>query len=138
MDANAIVENFRNVVTKQYADFNGRVARAPFWYYMLAYVVLYIAASVVDSIFVGAAFTPFGFVYYNPRPITGLLVLVLLLPTLGISVRRLHDTNKSGWWVLIGLIPVVGWLGLIYLWAQPGSQGTNPFGTDPDPSRHED
>ncbi len=138
MDANTIVENFRKVVTTQYVDFNGRTARTPFWYYVLAYVVLYVAASILDSVFVGAAFTPFGVMYYNPRPITGLLVLALLLPTLGISVRRLHDINKSGWWILIGLIPVVGWLVLIYWYAQHGTKGTNPFGEDPAPFVHQE
>lgn len=131
MDVNSIIENFKNIVTKQYVDFNGRTARTPFWYYVAAYIVLYIAASILDGMFGFGAFSPYGFYYYSPRPITALLSLALLLPTLGLAVRRLHDTDRSGWWVLIGIIPVVGWLVLIYWYAQPGSSGSNKFGDAP-------
>jgi uncharacterized membrane protein YhaH (DUF805 family) len=132
MDVNAIIANFRHVVTKQYVDFNGRTARAPFWYYVLAYIVLYIAASILDGMFVGGGFTPYGGFYYHPQPFTGLLALALLLPGLGISVRRLHDIDRSGWWILIGIIPIVGWLLLIYWYAQPGTKGANKFGAEPE------
>ncbi len=131
MDANAIVENFRRIVTTQYIDFEGRTARDVFWYYVLAYIVLYVIASVLESILGFGALGPFGYFYYNPRPLTGLLLLALLLPSLGIAARRLHDTGRSAWWLLIGLIPLVGWLILVYWYVRPGTVGTNQFGPDP-------
>ena len=108
MDAHALIDNFRRIVTTQYFDFNGRTARPVFWYYVLVFVLLYIAVSIVESILGLDTFTPYGYYYYQPRPLTGLLWLALLLPSLGIGVRRLHDTNHSGFWVLVGLIPIVG------------------------------
>jgi uncharacterized membrane protein YhaH (DUF805 family) len=103
MDANAVIDNFRRIVTTQYFQFEGRTPRKDFWYYVLAYVALYIAAYFLDSIL--------GFgrsVYGGPsfRPITGLLSLALLLPNLGISVRRLHDVDKTGWLVLLPAAPM--------------------------------
>jgi len=134
MDFNAIVNNFRDVVTKQYFAFDGRTARREFWYYVLAYVVIYIVVSFIEGIFWGgAAYVPhYGYYYYfNPRPLTGLLTLALLLPSLGIAARRLHDIDRSAWWLLIGLIPVIGWLVLLYWYVQPGTTGTNQFGEIP-------
>jgi uncharacterized membrane protein YhaH (DUF805 family) len=63
--------------------------------------------------------------------ISGLVSLALLLPNLGLSVRRLHDINRSGWWILISLIPVVGWI-IILIWAiQKGDESANDFGEVP-------
>jgi uncharacterized membrane protein YhaH (DUF805 family) len=132
MDANAIVENFRRVVTTQYFNFDGRTGRPVFWYYVLAYLVIYIGLSIIESVFGFDAVTPFGMYYYHPRPLTGLLTLALLLPSLGIAARRLHDIDRSAWWLLIGIIPVVGWLMLIYWYAQPGTSGANQFGPVPE------
>ncbi len=130
MDANAIVENFRRIVTTQYVDFEGRTRRQVFWYYVLAYIVIYIAVSIVESIFFGGP-AMYGYGFYRPQPLTGLLTLALLLPSLGIAARRLHDIDRSALWLLLICIPVVGWLVLIYWYAQPGTVGANQFGPDP-------
>lgn len=129
MDVNGIVENFRRIVTTQYFDFNGRTAREPFWYYVVAYVVLMIAASVIEAILFGGP-SVYGYAY-RPNPLTALLTLALLLPSLGIGARRLHDIDRSAWWLLIGIIPFVGWIILIYWYVQPGTPGPNQFGSDP-------
>ena len=134
MDLNAIVENFRRVVTTQYFAFEGRTARREFWYYVLAYIVIYIAVSFIESMFWGGGYATYygsGYFYFNPRPLTGLLTLALLLPNLGITARRLHDIDRSAWWILIALIPVIGWLVMIYWCAQPGTVGANKFGEAP-------
>lgn len=132
MDPNAVIENFRRVVTTQYFAFDGRTRRRDFWYYVLAYFILFIIVAFVQSVLGMDAYYPGAFgIGYSVHPLTSLLELALLLPSLGISVRRLHDTDRSGWWVLIGLIPVAGWLVLIYWYTQPGTAGANRFGTDP-------
>lgn len=94
MDPNAVVETFRRTITEHYIDFEGRCARREFWYYVLAYVVCYIILAIIQGI-IGTTL------------LTGLFSLGLLLPGLGISVRRLHDIDRSGWWILIGFVPLV-------------------------------
>jgi len=94
MDPNAVVEAFRRTITEHYIDFQGRSGRREFWYYVLAYVVSYVILAIVQGII-------------GTEILTGLFSLALLLPGLGISVRRLHDVDKSGWWILIGLVPIV-------------------------------
>ncbi|MEI9992908.1 MAG: DUF805 domain-containing protein [Rhizomicrobium sp.] len=110
---------FMNVVTQHYFDFNGRARRAEFWWYVLVYVIAEVILGVLQSILgVGQA-------------LTSLFGLALFLPSLGVSVRRLHDIGRSGWWFLISVIPVVGWILIIYWYAQPGTVGANEFGADP-------
>ena len=105
MDPNAVIEIFRRTVTEHYIDFQGRCARRDFWYYVAGlFRRLYRAG-------------------HRPKPIsarallTGLLSLGLLLPGLGISVRRLHDIDRSGWWLLIGVVP--GFLAMLFSMASP-------------------
>jgi uncharacterized membrane protein YhaH (DUF805 family) len=131
MDANAIIENFRNIVTKQYFDFNGRTRRRDFWLYVLVYFIIYIVVSFIESILGFRGGYGYPYMYYSFNPLTSILSLALLLPSLGIGARRLHDIGRSAWWMLIGLIPVVGWLILLYWNVQPGTAGTNEFGPDP-------
>jgi len=114
-----IVTWFQKVVTQHYFDFNGRARRSEFWYYTLCYFIIAIALSILDGML--------GFA----NMLASLLALALLLPSLGVGVRRLHDIDRSGWWILIGLIPLVGWIVLIYWYAQPGTAGSNQFGADP-------
>lgn len=94
MDPNAIFENFKNIIIGHYVDFSGRVRRSVFWYYVLAYFVILVALAIVQGII-------------GTRLLTSLYSLVLFLPTLAIGVRRLHDTNRTGWLVLIGVIPAI-------------------------------
>ena len=119
MDFNALIENFRRVVTMHYFDFEGRTGRREFWYYILVVFVAALALGIVQAILgLGSL-------------LSSLLSLALLLPNLGIGARRLHDIDKSAWWLLIGIIPLVGWAILIYWYAQPGSAGANQFGAEP-------
>ncbi|MBU6444991.1 MAG: DUF805 domain-containing protein [Alphaproteobacteria bacterium] len=148
MDPNAVVETFRQTITEHYVDFAGRCGRRTFWYYVAAYVVCYVVLAIVQSVL-------------GTHALTGLFSLALLLPGLGISVRRLHDTNRSGWWILLGavpgglmaviaamafitgansafglalLLPIVTLAAmalLIYWYAQPGDTGGNLFGPPP-------
>ncbi|HZC27084.1 MAG TPA: DUF805 domain-containing protein [Actinopolymorphaceae bacterium] len=112
-------------VLKQYANFHGRARRTEFWMYALfnalIAAVLLILNAVVSK---GSVSGPFYLllVLYN---------LAVLLPSLAVGVRRLHDTNRSGFWILIGLIPLVGAIILIVFYASPGTQGPNSHGADP-------
>ncbi|MDR3444004.1 MULTISPECIES: DUF805 domain-containing protein [Dyella] len=112
------MEWYLKVLKQHYADFNGRARRQEYWMYTLfnciALVVLVILTK-VSSIF--------GILY-------AIYALGTLLPSLAVTVRRLHDIGKSGWFVLISLIPIVS-LYLIYLLAQDSQPGTNEYGANP-------
>ena len=108
-----LIGNFINTVTKKYFCFNGRAGRAEFWLFFLA-------VFIVNTIL--------GFV---PK-IGGILGLVwalgMLLPTLGVTARRLHDRNKSGWMILVSLIPLIGTLILLIMCIPEGDKEQNRFG----------
>jgi len=112
----------RTCLQKKYLDFNGRAARAEYWYFVLFYFLAIIVASVLDGI-VGLGRTI--------GPFYGLAVLALIVPSLAVGVRRLHDLGKSGWLILIGLIPLVGFIVLIVWFVGRGTVGDNQYGPDP-------
>ena len=64
-------------------------------------------------------------------PLNTLYSLAVLLPGIGVSIRRLHDTGRSGWWILLGFVICIGWIVLIIFYATPGDRGTNKYGPDP-------
>jgi uncharacterized membrane protein YhaH (DUF805 family) len=114
-------------VLKKYAVFAGRSGRSEFWYFMLFNFVVYVVLYIVDS----AAGTTLGS-NTGYGVISGIYALAVLLPGLGVEIRRLHDTDRSGWWVLLGAIPIVGTIVLIVYWAQEGDSDTNQYGASPD------
>ena len=97
----------------KYADFNGRAKRPEFWWFVLFCLLVSLVLEFISS-YVSWAFS-----------------LATLVPSLAVGARRLHDTNKSGWMQLIWIIPVLGWIYMIYLLAQPGDAGDNPYGAPP-------
>jgi uncharacterized membrane protein YhaH (DUF805 family) len=153
VDINKLWQNFLDTVTNHYIDFNGRVGRAQFWYYILVSVVLAIGVAIVSAV--------------TTRLLSDLFGLALLLPNLGMTARRFQDVGKPGSWVLIlaiplvlsillsilvllsgpfgiffflfGLVPLVSLVSLvaavivIYLCVQPGEAGTNAYGPPPAP-----
>ena len=110
---------FINPVKNQYTDFTGRTTRKNFWMYVLCYWILYIGLAIVSLII------------QMEDVLTGLFALAVLLPSIAITTRRLHDVGKSGWWQLITLIPILGIIVLIYFTAQEGDKGANMYGEDP-------
>jgi len=117
----------------KYVVWKGRAQRSEFWWFVLFAWATSIVLSIVDSIAFGVtAVTENGFTSSTNTPIfSGLFALIIFLPFLSVVVRRLHDTNKSGWWYWIGLIPLVGAIILIVFMASKGTEGTNSYGLDP-------
>jgi uncharacterized membrane protein YhaH (DUF805 family) len=110
---------------RKYATFSGRACRAEYWYFFLMYVLIYVVLSIVD----GIAGT------YSSEDGIGALgtvfVLAMLLPSVAVGVRRLHDIDRTGWWLLIALVPLVGAIVLLVFAVQAGTQGDNQYGPDP-------
>jgi uncharacterized membrane protein YhaH (DUF805 family) len=114
----------RTCLQQKYVDFSGRARRSEYWFFVLFYVIARFVAGIIDSI-IGTR--GFG----GGQGVLGTLVaLALLLPGLGVGVRRLHDTGRSGWWILIGLIPIVGAIVLIVFFVQD-SHPDNQYGPNP-------
>jgi len=113
-------ENFINILKNHYTDFNGRVRRREYWSFTLVSVIISIVLGIVDSILgkIGIGFT--GYIYS----------LAVLLPSLGLLARRLHDTGKSGWWMLLGLTGIGAFV-VLYFACLDGTVGENEFGSDP-------
>jgi uncharacterized membrane protein YhaH (DUF805 family) len=121
-------------VIRKYAVFNGRAARPEFWWFVLYNLIIAAVINLVAGIVVGRS---------SGQVVGDLYSLAVLLPSLGVGIRRLHDTNRTGWWYLIVFIPVIGWIVLIVFLAMasdPGSNnyGPNPQNPDPEPALHFD
>ena len=114
--ANPLVAYWKKVVLEHYADFTGRARRAEFWWYALANLLISIVFNILIAI--SSIFWILDVIY----------VLAVLIPGLAVGVRRLHDTDKSGWWLLIALIPLVGIIVLIVFFATDGQPGPNKYG----------
>jgi uncharacterized membrane protein YhaH (DUF805 family) len=140
---------------QKFADFAGRAPRAEYWWFFLATIIAYFVVMIVESIVgLDATVGPYG-------PLSVLLMLALLVPSLAVTLRRLHDTDRTGWWILIAVVPyfivgvmagaaaaggstgglaAAGLLGLVALagaivllvfMVLPGTKGDNRYGPDP-------
>lgn len=111
-------------VIKNYAGFTGRAGRREYWMFYLVYLVIYAGLAIASAVLPDALGSIFG-----------ILVLVfalgLLIPSIAVGVRRLHDSDRSGWWLLIALIPIVGIFWLLYLLIIEGTPESNRFGPSP-------
>ncbi len=117
-------------VLKNYANFEGRARRKEYWMFTLINVIIYIAFMILMSI-IGVIFE-LGVTILTLSPvISGLYTLAILVPSLAVSVRRLHDIGKSGWFILISFIPIVGTI-ILLVWAcQEGMPEANEYGENP-------
>lgn len=106
-------------VLKKYADFSGRARRQEFWMFFLCNFAVAIVVAIIDSV-VGA-----NMIIY------GLYFLAIIVPCIALTVRRLHDIGKSGWWYFIGLVPLIGGIWLIVLMATEGQPQPNQYGPSP-------
>lgn len=112
-------------VLKQYADFNGRARRQEYWMFVLFNIIFSVVAAILDNV-LGLASPEVGY-----GILTGLYSLAVLIPSLAVAVRRLHDTSRSGWWIFIALVPIIGGIWLIVLLAQDSTPGDNEYGPNP-------
>ena len=115
-------------VLGKYATFSGRASRSEFWWFTLAVLILSIIVSIIDGAVVAPMLGFEAFADEAGEPLRVIESLVLLLPSLAVAVRRLHDIDRSGWWYLIIVIPIIGPLVLLYWYIQPGTDGSNQFG----------
>ena len=102
----------------KYVTFSGRSSRSAYWYWVLFAIIVSVVATIID-------------LAIGSRIVSLIASLALFLPGLAVGIRRLHDTGRSGWWILIALVPFVGFIVLIVFYCQP-SEGPNRFGQRPD------
>jgi uncharacterized membrane protein YhaH (DUF805 family) len=112
-------------VLKKYAEFNGRARRKEYWFFFLISTVISIILAVIDS-FTGIISEEAGL-----GLLSGIYALAVLIPGLSVTVRRLHDTDRSGWWILIGLIPIIGGIALLIFMVLDSTPGGNQYGPNP-------
>jgi len=110
-------------VLKKYAVFSGRARRKEYWMFVLFNIIISFVIGFVEGM-VGLARDGYG-------PISGLYMLAILLPSIAVGIRRLHDTGRSGWWLLIMLIPIIGPLVLLFFFVGDSQPGTNQYGPNP-------
>ncbi len=106
-------------VLKQYAVFSGRAGRQEYWMFSLFHAIITIALSAIEGLVGGPGIA--GIIYG----------LATILPCIGVSIRRLHDTSRSGWWLLIGLIPIIGSIILIVFFVFDSTPEENQYGLNP-------
>jgi uncharacterized membrane protein YhaH (DUF805 family) len=109
-------------VFSKYATFSGRASRSEFWWWVLFGVIVALVAAAIDYAL------GFGASRHGGGPVSAIWSLAILLPGLAVTVRRLHDIGRSGWWYFIVLIPLIGALILLYWLVQPSEPGANRFG----------
>ena len=109
---------FLNPVQHHYADFSGRTSRQAFWMFMLFYFLIYVVVAIIAGVI-------------RMEWIAFVFSLAVWVPSIAITARRLHDINKSGWWQLIGLIPLLGFIIMIYFLVQKGNAEANQYGPVP-------
>jgi uncharacterized membrane protein YhaH (DUF805 family) len=112
-------------VLKQYADFSGRARRKEYWMFALFNVIFIASAMILDTVLVVTiGELPYGVFYF-------LYSLAVLIPGLAVYVRRLHDIGKSGWMILIAIIPIIGPIWLLVLTLTDSNHGENQYGPNP-------
>ena len=124
----AVLSGFDN-----YANFSGRAVRSAYWWWALFAWLAGVVANFIDSALGWRVFeSTVNGIEQGSGPIGVVVGLALLIPNMSVAVRRLHDTNRSGWWLLLVLIPIIGWIVLIIFLASGGTPGPNKYGPPQD------
>jgi uncharacterized membrane protein YhaH (DUF805 family) len=109
---------------RHYADFSGRASRSEYWLFALVFVIIYLVCFALD-------YNTFWSGQMTIMPLSTVAYLVHFIPGLAVLVRRLHDTDRSGWWMLLSLVPVIGSVWLLVLLCSEGTYGPNEYGPNP-------
>lgn len=139
----SFMEAVKKVYLKNYFNFSGRASRSEFWWAFLAEclisMILYFLfniVSILGLIIYHPVGSEYGFVTLLRIAVVNapvvIIFLALLMPALGVTVRRLHDIDKSGWCWLVGCVPVIGWVLMAYWLVQPSEMGENRYGKVPE------
>lgn len=118
----ALIENWKLVVLQRYAKFDGRAGRGEFWWFVLANIIAYVVLAILIQI---ASIFIILYIGY---------AIAVIIPSIAVAIRRLHDTDKSGWLLLVGLIPLVGFIILLVFYIQEGTAGPNQYGAAAEPA----
>lgn len=108
----------------KYVTFTGRARRSEFWYFYLFYFIVYVVAAVIDAIMTSSSDDP-------TLVFKSIVCLAFFLPSLAVFMRRMHDIGKSGWWWLLGIIPIIGTIILIVWTCKDSSADENQYGPSP-------
>ncbi len=114
---------YLKVLKEHYLDFKGRARRQEYWMFILINTIISIVLAVLDQ--------TIGLTYGGNGILGTVYGLIVLLPALGVTVRRLHDAGKSGWYYLLILLPIIGWIWLIVLFCKDSEHGANKWGNNP-------
>jgi uncharacterized membrane protein YhaH (DUF805 family) len=101
-----------------YVNFSSRACRSEYWYWILFIIIADVVAAIIDQVL-------------GMQLVTGLFGVATLIPNIAIAIRRLHDLDRTGWWILLGFIPLIGWIILLIWYITKGTDGPNRFGPDP-------
>ena len=112
-------------VLKKYAEFGGRSRRKEYWFFVLFSTLISILLISIDSA-TGTLRSPAGL-----GLLSGIYSLAVLIPSLAVSVRRLHDTSRTGWWLLLGIVPLIGPIVLLVFFVSDGNPDDNEYGPNP-------
>ena len=116
--------NWYLMALRKYADFGGRSRRSEYWYFVLFVVLIEIVLMSIERMLGFGSDGRYGM-------LSSLFALAMFIPHLAVGARRLHDTGRSGWWLLIGFVPIVGAIVLIWFFVQDGQPGSNACGPNP-------
>jgi uncharacterized membrane protein YhaH (DUF805 family) len=126
----AIRMNFPQAIASgfiKYFNFSGRASRSEYWYWVLFLIVGHLVARILDAIVFGSSIGSLT----APRPLDGLFSLLVVIPTFAVGVRRLHDVDRRGWWLLM-YFTIIGIIFPLLIWkCSKGTEGANRFGPDP-------
>ena len=122
---------FLDTVKYNYANFNGRATRSDYWYFVLFYLLISIVLSLIDLYAINPVLGMTPEEAARGGILSVVFALAMLLPQIGLGIRRLHDIGKSGWWYLLILIPLIGTLVLLFFFVTDSQIGDNEYGANP-------
>ncbi len=131
---NELVAGWYLKVLRSYFVFTGRARRVEFWMFTLFNIAFLMIACLLDNL-LGINFETGTGVMKGAGPIFTIYALAVLIPSIAVAVRRLHDNNKSGWWIFISLIPLIGTIWLLVLFFMDSQPGSNKYGRNPKEAR---